>query len=214
MIFVYKFYRKRKPLPELRTYRGSDAITFKAQSIIDKSSSHSCSSTEAGKDDERCERDSSVAFGSAISSPASSNALEKTNSFHFSDEDLLQGLCPEDIMNCSTSFSVSVDYTNVGLVQEDGKVSPTESTFKHPSPYHPTNVHTARMDDGSHRENYHIGVCKNNFPQASSDSKYLQSKFPSGTFYGLPMKVETCLQEHRGIKNLYGNGPHVVCCIH
>ena len=135
------------------------------------------------------------------------------------DEDLLLGLCPEDLLNCSTSFCTSLnDSASVGHIKcetfpAEVKTPSIESpnyplttnmVSLHSTPVHSTpkpsiykqqstfNVPTDRLGSAIDSE-------------APIHTSRSQCSIPSNTFYGLPLKVKQCMEEHRGITQLYGN---------
>lgn len=134
------------------------------------------------------------------------------------DEDLLLGLCPEDLLNCSTSFCVSLnDSTSIGHVK--GETFPDEvKTPSIQSPNYPftcsnvslhsTPVHSTPKPS-THKQSTDnvpaIGLESTANSEAPTYVSRNQSSIPSNTFYGLPLKVKQCLEEHRGITKLYGN---------
>ena len=133
------------------------------------------------------------------------------------EEDLLLGLCPEDLMSCSTSFSTSLnDSTSTGHVKAE--TFPAE--VKTPSIQSPNYPHTNIMS--LHLTSSHSTPKPSTYKQSMADSptdkhesaigsdapipaSRNQFSVPPGTFYGLPLKVKQCLEEHRGITKLYGN---------
>ena len=129
------------------------------------------------------------------------------------EEDLLLGLCPEDLMSCSTSFSTSLnDSTSTGHVKDE--IFPAE--VKTPSIQSPNYPHTNIVSlhlTSSHSTpkqqsmadlptDRHESAIGSDAPIPASRNQF---SIPPGTFYGLPLKVKQCLEEHRGITKLYGN---------
>ena len=133
------------------------------------------------------------------------------------EEDLLMGLCPEDLMSCSTSFSTSLnDSTSAGHVK--GETFPAEvKTLSIQSPCYPhtnivslhsTPVHstpkpsTCKQSTADAPTDRHESAVDSDAPIPASRNQF---SVPPDTFYGLPLKVKQCLEEHRGITKLYGN---------
>ena len=134
--------------------------------------------------------------------PSSSTAIECS---HIDNEDLLLGLCPEDLM--STSFCISTD--DCLIAREKLQLEAITPNIQSPDqtpppPHHSSSSMTLNSTTKS-------GIHKQ-FPVAESvalpvaSSTILQSNFifPSDSFYGLPLKVKKCIEENRGISLLYG----------
>ena len=135
------------------------------------------------------------------------------------DEDLLLGLCPEDLLNCSTSFCTSLnDSASVGHIK--GEMFPAEvKTPSIQSPnyplttnmvsFHSTSVHsTPKPSTYKQQSTYNIPTDRLGSAidsEAPIHTSRSQSTISSDTFYGLPLKVKKCMEEHRGITKLYGN---------
>lgn len=142
-------------------------------------------------------------------SPEASIVTKQTNSAQVDDEDLLQGLCPEDLMNCSISFCTSFENTSVGYVKHSENAV---AEFMRPShlsartsmslPVHSTpNIST----NTAHVLSDAPGCNILRWSPVSTNFEPPKSSFSSDTFYGLPLKVKKCLEEYRGITTLYGN---------
>ena len=119
------------------------------------------------------------------------------------DEDLLLGLCPEDLLNCSTSFCMSLN-DSIGHVK--GETFPNE--VKTPSVQSPNHLSTSSLVSlhsvsvrSTPKPSTH--TCKQSTDNVPAVG--LKSSIPLNTFYGLPLKVKQCLEEHRGITKLYGS---------
>ena len=131
------------------------------------------------------------------------------------DDDLLLGLCPEDLMNSSTSFCTSMNDTSIGQLK--GETLPSEvKTPLIQSPNYPftTNMHSAPVHStpkpSIHKQSLTVNVPTDRLKRAAiSESPTCTTKnqysVPSNTFYGLPLKVKKCMEEFRGITTLYGN---------
>lgn len=129
------------------------------------------------------------------------------------DDDLLEGLCPEDLLNCSTSFCTSLnDSTGTGHVKEAKAPLIHSPDYPHTTStvsLHSTPVHST-LKPSAHKQTI-VSVPTDRLERATESytpptlSSKNKSSIPSGTFYGLPLKVKQCLEEHRGIKELYGN---------
>ena len=131
------------------------------------------------------------------------------------DEDLLLGLCPEDLLNCSTSFCASLnDSTSIGHVKGEifpaGVKTPSIQSPNYPFTnnmvsLHSTPVHSTPKPDTHKQSTDNIPPKRLESAEAPTCISRNQSSNPSDTFYGLPLKVKQCLEEHRGITKLYGN---------
>lgn len=143
------------------------------------------------------------------------------------DDDILFGLCPEDL---SFSFNNSVCVES-SKTQCKPELRQTISTYsdctgdKIPAntsllpTFGPTSVlaNTAsslidlRVDDSESNKclsraggnDLKLNVVTDK-PVPRNDTKEINRLTGDGTFYGLPAKVKECLEEHRGITQLYG----------
>ncbi len=100
------------------------------------------------------------------------------------DDDLLQGLCEEDL-----SISIIHNQSN-SFNQHDSST-------------------TSRLDSLLEDALFNISDEEMNIEQKNSTSINVVSAdhvscYPPDTFYGLPVTVLDCLKEHRGISKLYG----------
>jgi hypothetical protein len=179
------------------------------------------------KEDDSCEQGTPVTMAASgcdgqsklsLRSPQITSVTEQKGA-GVSDEDLLLGLCPEDLMSCSTSFSTSMnDSTSAG----HAKAETFPAEVKTPSIQSPNYPHTNNIVVSLHSTPVHSTPKSNTCKQSSvdiptdghesaidSDFPILASRnefsVPPDTFYGLPLKVKQCLEEHRGITKLYGN---------
>lgn len=136
-------------------------------------------------------------------------ATKQTNTTQVDDEDLLQGLCPEDLMNCSISFCTSFENTSVGYVKHSENAvaelmrpSPLSARTSVSLPVHSTpntSTNTTHVLSDAPRCNVF------QWSPVSTNLEPPKSSFSFDTFYGLPLKVKKCLEEYRGITTLYGN---------
>lgn len=160
-------------------------------------------------------------LGSSISRGSAEEPFSEERGPGFTDEDLLLGLCPEDLLNCSTSFCTSFctslnDSANTGHVKGESFLAEVKTqSIQSPSyplttdvvSLHSTPVHsTPKL---STRKQSTVGMPTDRHESAvDSDAPILASRnqfsVPSDTFYGLPLKVKQCMEEHRGITKLYG----------
>ena len=132
------------------------------------------------------------------------------------DEDLLLGLCPEDLLNCSASFCTSLnDSAGVGHIKDEtfpaevktpSLQSPNYPLTTNMVSFHSTPVHSSPKPF-TYKQQYTINVPTDRFGSAidSEAPIHTSRRIPSDTFYGLPLKVKQCMEEHRGITKLYGN---------
>ena len=99
---------------------------------------------------------------------------------------------------------------------ENETTTPNIRSPNQPSPSHPhasssniSHSHTKSSVDKQHRvinetENVALVVSPTSVNCEPVRTKFV---FPLNTFYGLPMKVKKCIEEHKGISSLYGNEP-------
>ena len=138
--------------------------------------------------------------------PSSSIAIECS---HIDNEDLLLGLCPEDLM--STSFCISTDDCLIACEKLPLEAitpniqSPDQTP---PPPHHTSSSRTlhSTTKSGIHKQFTVAESVALPVAPSSIDREPVQSNliFPSDTFYGLPLKVKKCIEENRGISSLYG----------
>lgn len=219
LLHILNNYRKRKLLPVVSAYTSHDfAAPLQLREIVtsvESSTVNPLASDVVGKDG--CIKPEAVSNRVTCSTPEGSRAIEKITSRQTVDDDLLQGLCPEDLMNCSASFCTSIDESTVECVQRSDHLPPEihvmtpriQSSCCHPdsnSKITCTNpVHsTPKSKQFLHCSPLGTPVTLPESP-TSRHSEPLQCPFPSDTFYGLPLKVKDCMEEYRGIKTLYGN---------
>ena len=150
---------------------------------------------------------------------------EQSNNPQIVDEDLLQGLCPEDLLNCSTPFCTSMHDTSMGHLKQGEtiltkmkaptvQVSPNLPSVSNSMSF-PSNPIYSTPKPSPHRQ-FTVNIPPDilecaALPESPTSRKFEptdfipdQYSFPSDTFYGLPLKVKKCVEEYRGITTLYG----------
>ena len=144
--------------------------------------------------------------------PELSVATKQTSTAQVDGEELLQGLCPEDLMNCSVSFCTSFEDTSVGYVKSGE--NPAADLMK---PNH-VSARTSMsspvyLTPNSNTETTQVlsdapGRTVLQWSPTSTRFEPPKPSFSLDTFYGLPLKVKKCLEEYRGITTLYGNSDY------
>ena len=122
---------------------------------------------------------------------------------HVDHEDLLLGLCPEDVM--STSFCISTDDCLTGHEKET--VTPNMQSPNKPSPSPSPKLLNSHTKSSVDQQCTVVENVAHLVSPPSVNCEPVRTKFifPPDTFYGLPMKVKMCIEENRGISSLYGN---------
>jgi len=137
-------------------------------------------------------------------------------------DDLMAGVCPEDLNNSTLNFNTSVMYVDTPVKQLDhpiGASTPntdTKASTKRcllPSPVKCVTSDSNFISMSAvHKVNKVLGPDFKGFQSSSSVLAYPKLEnltiYPTETFYGLPQEVFKCLEEFRGIKKLYGQ-----CCL-
>ena len=136
-------------------------------------------------------------------SPEASLTTKQTNTAQVDDEDLLQGLCPEDLMNCSVSFCTSFENTNVGYVKHSENPAAELTRPSHLSARTSMSLPVHSTPNASTKTAHVLSDAP--VLRWSPVSTNFELPKPSDTFYGLPLKVKKYLEEYRGITTLYGN---------
>ena len=125
-------------------------------------------------------------------------------------EDLLLGLCPEDL---SFSFHNNSSISHETFVKRKGVKEISTGCSKQVMK---TDISVSPCIKKEVSSQHYIKeastevVLNKHVKQLSVSSGF----YPSGTFYGLPMKVLECLKEYHGISKLYGTGSRLCYCMY
>ena len=116
-------------------------------------------------------------------------------------DDLMFGLRPEDLSfslnNSNTSFQKPVSETGMTTAIQK-MTSPSGVTDKS------KNIMVDVPDSNAQSKPIVEKTANSTCTTVTRTSEYSSPRYPSGTFYGLPLTVTECLKEHRGIEKLYG----------
>lgn len=140
--------------------------------------------------------------------------------------ELLHGFYPEDFslfLDCSALLPQEDTSTGGGDLSTGGSPSTGDGLYKHPPEATPmegcgTSACLAPRSPSAHL--HHMPASQ--LPQSCSSPRAAASSshklpphpppaqpdrisYPADTFYGLPLTVQKCLEEYRGIRKLYGN---------
>ena len=133
-------------------------------------------------------------------------------------DDLMDGLCPEDLNNSTLNFNNSMMYVATPVKQVDHPIGtstpntnskPSAKRCLLPSPVKGASSEGNRISMSAvDKVNQVLGPDFKGFRSSSTAPAHPKMEnltvYPTETFYGLPLEVSKCFEEFRGIKILYG----------
>ena len=204
---------KSPPLTTSRTYSDQNFLTPSRRSCIDPIHFDEYDNYECPKNIQEFPNQNLKSPNTKQTTPTcgiSDDTLSVIVNDNEMTEDLLLGLCPEDLSfsfhnNSSISHETFVKRTGITEISSgcSKQVMKTGITV---SPYIKKEVSSQHYIKEASTE----VVLNKDVKHLSVSSSF----YPSGTFYGLPMKVLECLKEYHGISKLYGTGIILCYCMY